>query len=55
MLKMKYIVLAATLFFATSVYAAPQTKITFGMDCMIHDNQGKMLSDLGMIGAMMGR
>lgn len=27
--------------------------ISFAIDCMIHDNQGKLLSDLGMVGALM--
>lgn len=33
--------------------AATQPPIAFGMDCMIHDAHGKMLSDLGTVGAMM--
>jgi hypothetical protein len=33
---------------------ASSDQISFGIDCMIHDSQGKMLSDLGMLGAMMG-
>ena len=54
MLKLINVALITALFVTTSANAAPPTKITFGMDCMIHDDQGKMLSDLGMIGAMMG-
>jgi len=37
-----------------AAYASNSPQITFGIDCMIHDDQGKMVSDLGMVGAMMG-
>lgn len=32
---------------------AAQQPISFGIDCMIHDIHGKLLADLGMVGAMM--
>jgi hypothetical protein len=39
--------------FVTAKFASA-SPITFGIDCMIHDNQGKMLSDLGAVGNVMG-
>lgn len=46
-------VVALSAFVSVCANASP-TQISFGIDCMIHDSQGKMLSDLGMLGAMMG-
>jgi hypothetical protein len=37
-----------------SYAAAAPSQISFGIDCMIHDDHGQMLSDLGMLGQMMG-
>ncbi len=46
--------LSLGIIFFTALNASASTpKIPFGIDCMIHDSQGKMLSDLGMVGTMM--
>jgi hypothetical protein len=52
-IQMKCFVVSA-LFLMVSAAQASAPGISFGLDCMIHDTQGKMLSDLGMIGSMMG-
>jgi hypothetical protein len=46
------LVLLFVAFSSISSFAATRTPISFGIDCMVHDNQGKMLLDLGAVGAM---
>jgi hypothetical protein len=50
----QFVSVAALMIFATtSSFADASPSVNFGIDCMIHDSQGKMLKDLGMIGMMM--
>ena len=51
----KLLIFVALAFGMTSTLSASaHGQISFGLDCMIHDQKGRLLSDLGMIGSMMG-
>jgi hypothetical protein len=56
MIKMSVLVVATLISSTTALASSNQDgcAINFGIDCMIHDAQGAMLSDLGMVGAMSG-